>query len=325
MGRDFMLRISGAAAVMLAAMCGMASAQNWPTKTIRAVVPLSAGSATDIVARTVMDQLATQLGQSIIVENRTGAGNTIGMNTVAKADPDGYTILINSSTHTAIPATHANPSFDAVKDFTPIAPLGSVPVVLVALKEKGYKNIQDFVAAAKAKPGSINYTSAGAGNSSHLTGERFRLSAGFEAVHLPMKGAPEAMTEVLAGRSDFYFSPVLVAMPFIKDGKLQPLAVSGQQRASALPDVPTTEEAGYKNSYYNFWIGLFVPSKTPDDIKAKLYAETRKALDNPATREKLSKLGVDPMNLNMEQFAKLVNEEVEINGRLVEAAGLKVR
>lgn len=319
-----MWRRLSTAAVVLAACCTVASAQTWPNKTIRVIVPLTAGSATDIVARTVMDQVANQLGQPIIVENRPGAANTIGMNAVAKAEPDGYTLLVNSSTHTVTAVTHSNLPFDTVKDLAPVVLLGNVPVVMVVQPEKGYKTLQDFVAAAKAKKGGINYSSAGAGNSSHLNGERFRLSAGFEAVHLPFKGAPEAITEVLAGRSDFYFSPLLVAMPFMKDNKLQALAVSGQQRASALPDVPTTEEAGYKDSYYNFWIGLFAPSKTPDGVKTRLYDETRKALENPAVKEKLARLGVDPMDLTSEQFAKLVRDEIEVNTRLVKAAGIKV-
>jgi tripartite-type tricarboxylate transporter receptor subunit TctC len=312
------------AAVVLAAWGGAAAGQVWPIKTIRAVVPLSAGSATDIVARTVLEQVGNQLGQTIVIENRPGAGNSIGMNAVAKADPDGYTILVNSSSHTVVAATNAALPFDTVRDLSAVIPLGNMPVVLVVLPEKGYKSIQDLVAAAKAKPGSINYTSAGAGNSSHLNGERFRMSAGFEAVHLPMRGAPEALTEVLAGRSDFYFSPLLAALPFLQDKKLQALAVSGLQRASALPDIPTTEEAGYRNSYYNFWIGVFVPAKTPDDIKTRLYAETRKALDNPALREKLVKLGADPLDLNSEQFSKLVRDEIEINTALAKAAGLRI-
>jgi tripartite-type tricarboxylate transporter receptor subunit TctC len=319
-----MSRRMSVAAVLLAAWCGGAPGQAWPTKTIRAVVPLSPGSATDIVARTVLEQVGSQLGQTIVIENRPGAGNTIGTNAVAKAEPDGYTILVNSSSHTVAPATNATLPFDTVRDLSAVIPLGNMPVVLVVLPEKGYKTIQDLVAAAKAKPGSINYTSAGAGNSSHLNGERFRMSAGFEAVHLPMRGAPEALTEVLAGRSDFYFSPLLAALPFLQDKKLQALAVSGQQRASALPDIPTTEEAGYKNSYYNFWIGIFVPAKTPDDIKTRLYAETRKALDTSALREKLAKLGADPLDLNSEQFAKLVRDEIEINTTLAKAVGLRI-
>jgi len=299
------------------------SAPTWPAKPIRLIVPLTPGSATDVMSRLVMDQVSAQVGQPIIIENRPGAGNTIGMGAVAKAEPDGYTILANSSTHTVTPATRSNLGFE-MTDLAAIIPLGNMPVVMVVNPSKGYKKLSDFVAAAKAKPGSVNYASAGAGNSSHLNGERFRLAAGFEAVHLPFKGAPEALTEVIAGRADFYFSPLVNALPLLKDGQLQALAVSGSARASALPDVPTTVEAGYPNSEYNFWAGVFAPAKTPADIRAKLHAEIAKALQNPATREKLLGLGADPMPLNSAQFETLVRKEVETNTQLVKAAGIKV-
>ncbi len=268
--------------LVLASGCATASSQSWPTKTIRAIVPLSAGSATDIVARTVLEQVSRQIGQPIIIENRTGAGNTIAMNLVAKADPDGYTILVNSAAHTMKQkAIYPNLPFDTARDLWPVIPLGNLPTVLVVRAAKGYKSIHDLVSDAKARPGAMNYSSTGAGNSSHLNAERFRLSAGFDAVHVPFKGAPEAVTEVLAGRADFLFTTMLVTMPFIQDKKLQALAVSGQRRASALPDIPTTEESGYKNSYYNFWIGMFVSANTPEGIRSRLYVETRKALENP--------------------------------------------
>src|SRR5262245_45880034 len=320
----------GLLTIMLLGLGGLCSeawtqsaAPNWPAKPIRLIVPLTPGSATDVMGRLVMDQVSAQVGQPIIVENRPGAGNTIGMGAVAKAEPDGYTILANSSTHTVTPATRSNLGFE-MTDLAAIIPLGNMPVVMVVNPSKGYKKLSDFVAAAKARPGSVNYASAGAGNSSHLNGERFRLAAGFEAVHLPFKGAPEALTEVIAGRADFYFSPLVNALPLLKDGQLQALAVSGSARASALPDVPTTVEAGYPNSEYNFWAGVFAPAKTPADIRAKLHAEIAKALQNPATREKLLGLGADPMPLSSAQFDALVRNEIETNTQLVKAAGIKV-
>jgi tripartite-type tricarboxylate transporter receptor subunit TctC len=319
-----------AAAIVLAGAAGpwigaraQTPASPWPTKPIRVIVPLTPGSATDVMARVVMDQVSAQVGQPIIVENRPGAGNTIGMGAVAKAEPDGYTILANSSTHTVTPATRANLGFE-MTDLAAILPLGNMPVVLVVNPSKGYKTLGDFVAAAKAKPGSVNYASAGAGNSSHLNGERFRRAAGFEAVHLPFKGAPEALTEVVAGRADFYFAPLINALPLLKDGQLQALAVSGSSRASALPDVPTTVEAGYPNSEYNFWAGVFAPSKVPADIRAKLHDQMAKALQQPAVREKFITLGADPMPLTSTQFESLVRNEIETNALLVKAAGIKV-
>jgi tripartite-type tricarboxylate transporter receptor subunit TctC len=311
-------------------LCGLGGtwtqgwAQAWPTKPIRAIVPLTAGAATDIMARTVLEQVSAQIGQPIIVENRPGGGNTIGMAAAAKADADGYTILVNSSTHTVSPATRSNLPFDTTGDLAAVIPLGNMPVVMVVNPSKGYKTLSDFVATAKAKPGSINYASAGAGNSSHLNGERFRLAAQFEAVHVPQRGAPEALTEVMAGRLDFYFAPLLNSLPFLKEGQLQALAVSGSQRASALPDVPTTVEAGYPNSEYNFWAGVFVPAKVPADIRAKLHEEIAQALAHPATRERLRNLGADPMPLSSAQFEALVRSEIEVNTQLVKAAGIKV-
>ena len=310
----------------VAAIAANASAlgQTWPTKPIRAIVPFTAGSASDIVPRTVFEQLSGELGQSIIVENRSGAGGTIGAAAVARSEPDGYTILANSSAHTIVPSFYPNTPYDPARDFAAIIPLGNMPNVLVVPPSKGFGSLQALVAAAKARPGSVNYASAGAGNSSHLNGERFRLAAGFEAVHLPFKGAPEALTEVIAGRADFYFSPLVNALPLLKDGQLQALAVSGSARASALPDVPTTVEAGYPNSEYNFWAGVFAPAKTPAEIRAKLHAEIAKALQNPATREKLLGLGADPMPLSSAQFDALVRTEIETNTQLVKAAGIKV-
>jgi tripartite-type tricarboxylate transporter receptor subunit TctC len=299
-------------------------AQPWPTKAIKVIVPLTAGSATDVMARIVMDQVSQQVGQPIVIENRPGAGNSIGMNAVAKAEPDGYTILANSSTHTVSPAVRETMPLDTVNDLSAIIPFGNMPVVMLFNPKKGYKHLSEFVTWAKANPGKANYSSAGAGNSSHLNGELFRLAAGFEAVHLPFKGAPEAMTEVVAGRSDYYFSPLVNALPLIKDGQLQPLAVSGSQRASALPEVPTTVQAGYANSEYNFWAGVFVPVKTPAAIKEKLYQEIAKALQVPAVRDKLKNLGADPMPLSSAQFDALVKKEIETNSKIAKAANIRV-
>jgi len=307
----------------LAVSSAPALAQTWPSKPIRVVVPLTAGSASDVMGRIVADQLSQQLGQPIIVENRPGAGNTIGMSAVAKAEPDGHTLLVNSSTHTVTPATRSNLGFE-MSDLAPIVPLGNMPVVMCFNPGKGYKSLADFVAYARANPGKVTYTSAGAGNSSHLNGERFRLAAGIEAVHLPMKGAPDALTEVIAGRSDFYFAPLVNALPLLKDKQVVALAVSGSQRASALPDVPTTVQAGYPNSEYNFWVGMFAPAKTPAPIREKLYAEMAKALANPAIQDKLRNLGADPMALNSAQFEALVKQEIATNTQLVKAAGIKV-
>jgi len=298
--------------------------QEWPSKQpIKAVVPFSAGSATDVIARSVFDQVSKQVGQTIVVENRVGAGGTIGANAVAKAEPDGYTLLVNSSSHTVTPSTYSKLPYDAAKDFTAIALLANLPSVLVASPAKGYKSIKDLVEAAKKNPGALNYASAGAGSAAHLTAERFKLSANIQAQHVAFKGAPEALTEIVADRIDFYFCPILPALSLIREGKLSALAVSSVRRASALPGVPTTVESGYLNSEYEFWIGTFAPRQTPKAITDRLYGEIGKALADPAVAEKLSKLGADPMQMSSPEFEGLIAREIESNAALVKATGVK--
>lgn len=313
----------GAFCAALLAMQGTAAAQNWPTKTIKVVVPFSAGSATDIIARAVFDKVSASVGQPIVVENKVGAGGTIGMADVARADADGHTILFNSSSHTVTPATYTNLSFDTLKDFAAIIPIANLPNVLIVSKTKGYNSVKDLVDAAKAKPGSLNYGSAGPGTASHLTAERLRLSAKFDAVHVPFKGAPEALREVVADRIDFYFSPLLPARALLAEGQVKAIAVSSGQRSAALKDTPTTVEAGIPNSDYEFWIGVFVPAKTPKPVQEKLYAEIKKALESPEIKDRMTKLGADPMPMTAGQFEKLVQDEVEMNKALVKAAGVK--
>src|SRR5262245_10583618 len=299
-----------------------ALAQTWPTKPLKVVVPVTAGSAIDIIARTVSDQLAVQLGQPVVVENRTGAGGTIGAASVAKADPDGYTILVHSSAHVIAPSTFPNLPYDAGRDFSGVTLLANVPLVLIVAPDK-YKSIHELVATAKARPGGINYATVGAGAAAHLTAERFRLSAGFTAQQIPFRGAPEAITEVMAGRVDFFFSPTLPTLPLLRDGKLGALAVSSSRRAAALPDVPTTLEAGFADSDYNFWIGMFVPAKTPRDVVDRLYRETAQVLQNASVQEKFSALGAEPMAMTPEKFDAFVRDEIAMNARLVKAAGIK--
>lgn len=319
--RNLLRLVAGAAA--LPAVSRVARAQVWPTKPIRAIVPFTAGSAVDIIPRTVFEPLARELGQSIIVENRTGAGGTIGAAVVAKADPDGHTILVNSSAHTVIPSLYPNAPYDTASDFSGVAALGNLPNVLVVNPSKGYKNLRDLVTAAKAKPGSITYASAGIGSATHFSAERLRLSAGIEGVHIPFRGAPEAYTEVMTGRVDFFFGALTSALPFIRDGKLQALAVSTPKRALALPDVPTTLEAGFANSDYTFWVAIFVPAKTPTAIVEKLHQQTQKTLQSAGLREKLATLGVEPMVMSPAELDALVKAEIAANAAVVKAANIK--
>src|SRR5438132_7621887 len=267
-----------AAAAALSAVPRLARAQAWPAKQIRAIVPVAAGSSIDIVSRIVFEPLSRQLGHPLIIDNRAGAGTTIGAAAVARAEPDGYTLLINSSAHAATPAIYPNAPFDTAKDFAAVASFGSSPNVTVVAPAKGIKTLQQLVAAAKAKPGSMSYGSVGVGSAVHMSTELLRFSAGFDAVHVPFRGMPEALTQVMTGRVDFPCSSLAAVLPVIRQGKLVALAVWPPAAALALPEVPTTLELGYKDSDYTFWTGMFLPAKTPRDIVDKLHQETQKAL-----------------------------------------------
>jgi tripartite-type tricarboxylate transporter receptor subunit TctC len=313
-----------AAAAALPLVSRTAGAQAWPSKTIRVIIPFTAGSTIDVIARIVFEPLAQQLGQAMVIENRAGAGGMTGAAAVARADPDGYTFLVNSSAHSAVPAIYANVPYDTARDFAAVASLGSTPNVIVISPTKGMRRLQELVAAAKAKPGTITYATAGVGSATHLSTERFRFSAGFEGVHVPFRGMPEALTEVMTGRLDFSCSSFAPALPFIRDGKLLPLAVTTPKRSSALPDVPTTLEAGYANSDYTFWTGMFLPAKAPRDIVERMHQEAQRALRAPGMPQKLAQHGVEPMPITPEAFDALIKNEIESNIALVKAAGIKL-
>jgi tripartite-type tricarboxylate transporter receptor subunit TctC len=297
-------------------------AADWPTKPVRVIVPYGPGSATDLVPRTVFESVSTQVKQTIIIENRPAGGTTVGTSAVAKSEPDGHTILVHSNAIVTVPAIQTNVPYDPVKDFSGITPLGNVPLVLVISPEKKVKSVQELIAVAKAKPGSINYAAAGIGTPPHLATERFRLAANFQGQLVPFKSAPEGLTEVLAGRVDFYLCPIAPAIPLVKEGKLLALAVSTSKRASALPDVPTTLEAGVPNSDFDFWVGAFVPKQTPRDVVAKIHAEVTASLESAAIKEKLGKLGVEPFSMKPEEFDARVARETDIAFKLAKAANI---
>jgi tripartite-type tricarboxylate transporter receptor subunit TctC len=316
-------RLILASAIALSLTSLEAHAQTWPAKPIRALVPFAAGTLTDLLPRVVFEELSTQLGQSIIVENRPGAGSTTAATIVANADPDGYTLLVNSAAHTIAPSLYPSLSYDPARDFAGVSPLGIVPSVLVVSPAAGFNTVADFVAAAKSKPGVLNFGSAGVGTATHLSAMRFQSSAGVQAVHVPFKGGPEIIREIIAGRIDFFFAPVGNALPFIQEGKLAALVVNSTNRSAALPDVPTTSEAGFVNAEYPFWIGMFLPAKTPGSIVEKLHGETLKSLAAPKVREKLVTLGVDPMTMSPTQFDAYVQQQIAADAMLVKAAGIK--
>ena len=311
-----------ATAVVAPALSRSALADAWPKdKIIRAVVPFAAGSTIDIIGRVVLDPLAQALGQTIVVENRGGAGGSIGSAAVAKADPDGYTLLINASAHSAAPAAYPNLTYDPSKDFAGVAMFGVVPNVLLIAPSKGIKTAKDLV--ERGRDGQMTFASAGVGSATHWAAERFLLSAGFKATHVPFAGGPAALTEVMTGRVDFCFIGTSSSIPFIKDGRLLALAVSSKQRSLALPDVPTTIELGYADSDYVFWNGMLAPAKTPRPIVDRLHAEVQKALALPAVTEKLATQGVEPLPLSPQEFDAMIANEIVANVKLAKAAGLK--
>ena len=311
-------------ALGLALAAAQALAETWPTKPIKAIVPIAPGSVIDIVPRTVFAQLSDQFGQAIVVENRPGAGQTLGAGAVARSDPDGYTLLVNSSAHAIAPALYSNLTYRPAQDFAAVVPLGVTPFVLVVSPDRGFKTARDLVAAAEAKPGAFNFSSPGVGSASHLSAERFRLRSGVAAVHGPFRGGTEMITEIIAGRVDFAFVALGAVLPHVRSGKLAALAVNSAARSTALPDVPTLREAGFSDAEYPMWLGLFVPARTPRGIVDKLHRETLKALQEPRVKDKLTTLGVDPMVMTSAEFDAFVSDEIRMNAELVKAIGLKL-
>ncbi|MDO9115307.1 MAG: tripartite tricarboxylate transporter substrate binding protein [Polaromonas sp.] len=309
---------------VLAALSPLAaSAQGaYPNKPIRVIVPFAAGSTTDIIARAIADKMGQSMGQTLVIDNRGGASGTIGQAAVATAAPDGYTIMVHSSSHTVSPSTFAKLPFDTLGDFAGVTPISSTPNVLVMSPSKNIKTLQELLAAARAKPGSMNFASAGQGSATHLNAEKFKLAAKIEATNIPFKGSGEAVTEVMSGRVDYYFSPIAPVIGQIRNGQLVALAVGSPKRASALPQVPTTAEAGVPGSEFNFWIGMMAPSKTPRDIVNRLHDEVVKALATPEVKERFAALGAEAWTMKPEQFDAYLRDEIKSNAVLVKAAGL---
>ena len=324
-GETAVKRPSTLAVVLLAASlaCSASQAQTWPSRPIRAIVPVGAGSTTDLIPRIVFEQLAPQLHQPIVVENRAGAGGSIGSAAVAKAEPDGYTLLAHGSALTIAPALYANAAYHPSRDFAAVVPLGIQPAVLVVAPQRGLRSVADLVEAARSKPGSVTFSSVGIGTATHLAAERFRFSAGIDVTHVPFKGGAEAMTEVIAGRVDFFFGPVGLVLPNIREGKLVALAVNGSRRIDALAGVPTTAEAGLTDAEYPIWFGIFAPAKTPRDVVEKLNRETLAALQAPKLRDRLVQMGLEPLQMTPAEFQAYVEREVEVNAALVRRIGLK--
>lgn len=299
-----------------------AHAENWPSHLIKATIPFGAGSATDVVPRLVFDRLAAELGQAIVVENRPGAGGTLGTNLVAKAEPDGYSILADSSALTIAPAIFPDLTFDTTRDLSSVLMIGATANVMIVPASRSWKTVQDFIAAAKAKPGSISFGSVGVGTATHISAEKFRLAAGIEATHVPYRGGAEVIADILGGRVDFYFCPLATALPLIQAGQVRALVVSTPKRVADLPDVPTPAEAGLKNADSEIWFGVLMPSKTPRDIVDKFHAAGLKVLAEPAMKDSLKQLGVDPLPMTPKEMDAFVARELAANREVIKAAGI---
>jgi tripartite-type tricarboxylate transporter receptor subunit TctC len=298
-------------------------AKTWPAKPLHVVVPFAAGSLADIVPRIVFDRVSAQLHEPVAIENRPGAGTTIGAATVARASPDGYTILVNSNAQVVAPLLYANLPYQGADDFVAIALLGTYPNVLVMAPSKHIGTLGEFVRAAKARNGDFTFASLGVGSATYMNAERFRLSVGYDAIHVPFKGAPAAIREVMEGRVDYCFCGVGTTLPLIRQGKLVALAISTRKRSPLLPDVPTTVEAGFPASDYTPWLGLFAPTHTPRKVIERLHDEVVETLQASQTREKLSKLGIEPFIMSVSGFDAFVKREATLNKALVEALRLK--
>ena len=306
----------------LALIAGHALAQ-YPNKAVHVIVSFTPGSSTDIVGRIVMAKVSEYWGQPVVVENRGGAGGSIGSAVIAKAAPDGYQLLINSNAHSVNPAIYAKLPYDTAKDFTDITPLAIQPNVLVVNANSSYKTLMDLVNEAKAKPGSINWGHAGIGSGTHLNTERFIAASGIKVTQVPFKGTPEVFAAMFSGDVNAYWAPISAAMSSIKSGRLRPLAVSTAKRNPTLPDVPTTGEAGVKGADSPLWFGVWGPAGLPNDVVNKINADVRKALNDPQVKERLANGGNETMDMSPQEFARFVRSEIDVYQKVIKDAGIK--
>jgi tripartite-type tricarboxylate transporter receptor subunit TctC len=311
-------------AVLLAALSATtAAAQSFPSKPVRLIISFTPGSSTDIIGRAVAAKLHEVWGQAVEVENRPGAGGTVGSELVVRADPDGYTLLANSSAHAANPGIYKDMRYDTLRDFTNLALLGGGPNVLIASPDAGWKTLGDFVKAAKAAPGKMNFASAGVGSGTHFNLEKLKIAAGIDVAHVPYKGTPEAIGDTVANRVCCYWAPLNAALPHVTGGRAVALAVSSAQRSPLLPNVPSVAEQGYPGFDYTLWVGLWGPAKLPPEIAAKINKDVNAALASPDLRERLTKLGTVPGNLTIPQFTDFVRKEIDETKTILQAAGIK--
>ena len=310
------------AAALLAMSAGTSLAQNFPTKPVRMYIGFLAGTSTDILARALGQKLGDLWGQQVVAENRAGAGSSIAAAAVAKAAPDGYTLLFNSSAQSINPALYAKLPYDTLKDFVEIAAVASQPNVLVVNPASSIKSVADLIAEAKAKPGQINFGSAGVGTGTHLNLEKFKLATGVDVTHIPYKGTPEVVTDIIGGRTTAYFAPITAALPFVQSGKLRALAVSGGKRTAQLPSVPTVAEAGVKGFEFLLWFGVWGPAGMPAELVDRIARDINRVLASADMREQYAKMSTETLVMTAAEFSAFVRKEIDENGRVIKAAGI---
>jgi tripartite-type tricarboxylate transporter receptor subunit TctC len=301
---------------------GAAGAQTYPSRPIKIIVPFTPGSATDVMGRIVSERLNAAWGQPVVVENRPGAGGTIGIRETARAEPDGYTLVLVSSGHAVNHVLYKDLGYDSLKDLSAVAMLGSLPSVLIVPPSLGVNSVKELVAMLKAKPGQLNYATAGVGSGAHVNVEKFNVAAGVKALHVPLKGTPPILTETMAGRIQYAFVPAVSSMGLVREGKVKPLAVSTSQRIAALPEVPTLGEAGFPEGESTFWLALLAPVKTPSAIVGQINAEVRRSLQSAELKERLAKLGTEPMSMTPAESDAFIRREHDELGKVMLDAGL---
>jgi tripartite-type tricarboxylate transporter receptor subunit TctC len=302
-----------------------AQAQNYPTKPVRVIVAFSPGGVTDIIARTVMPKLSETWGQPVVVENRAGAGGSLGAVAVARSPADGSVLLVHSSGYAINAAIAASLPYDPYKDFVAVAHLGSQPQVLVVNPASSFHSVRELIAAAKAKPGQVTYGSAGIGSGAHFNAEKFRIAAGIEVMHVPYKGGSDAINDTAAGRLDFTFNTLTLALPFIRDGRVRVLGVSSSRRSKLLPELPTIAESGVPGFEFTFWNGLWAPAGTPAPVVEKIAHDLAAVMASPDVRERLARLGAENVTMNPAAFGRFVRDEIDNAERVARISGIKAQ
>jgi len=309
--------------IAVAAAAGV-TAQNFPTKPVRMIVPFTAGSATDLLARRIAQKMSDNWNQQVVVDNRGGGGGTLGASIVAKATPDGYTLLVHSIAFAMNAALYSKLPYDPLKDFVPVSQILISTSLLVVAPTLGVKSVKELIALAKQKPGKLTFSSSGVGSGTHLNGEQFRFAAGIDVVHVPYKGVPEPLIDTIAGRIDYFLPPLVPALPFIRDGRLLALAVSTARRTPVLPDVPTIAEAALPGYEYQAWFGVFAPARTPRPVVEQISREIARIVDLPDIKKQMLNQGEEGRPSTPEEFARFVRAEIEKASKIVKLAGIRV-